>query len=151
MDQLVRFGDRGYHQQSDLGRPLTSEVGTNRTWRDHVGDVMQTIEITDPLEARRCRYAQYRGEKVGMILNGVPVTGMIRSVKEDTMPVRAANGGLLPTPDRTGSHRLFRGDFWCCTAIHRARMKLVLGWHGRSKDAGFSGGRSCGRIASVRL
>jgi len=24
---------------------------------------MQTIEITDPVEARRCRYAQYRGEK----------------------------------------------------------------------------------------
>jgi hypothetical protein len=44
---------------------------------------MQTIEITDPLEARRCRYAQYRGEKVRMILNGVPVIGMIRSVMED--------------------------------------------------------------------
>lgn len=23
---------------------------------------MQTIEITNPMEARRCRYAQYRGE-----------------------------------------------------------------------------------------
>ena len=45
--------------------------------------VMQTIEITDPLEARRCRYAQYRGERVRLMLNGLPVTGMIRSVKED--------------------------------------------------------------------
>ena len=44
---------------------------------------MQTIEITNPLEARRCRYAQYRGQKVRLILNGVPVTGMIRAVKED--------------------------------------------------------------------
>jgi len=44
---------------------------------------MQTIEITDPLEARRCRYAQYRGERVRLILNGFPVTGMVRSVKED--------------------------------------------------------------------
>ena len=44
---------------------------------------MQTIEITDPLEARRCRYAQYRGERATLILNGLPVTGMVRSVKED--------------------------------------------------------------------
>jgi len=44
---------------------------------------MQTIEITDPLEARRCRHAQYRGEKATLILNGLPVTGMVRSVQED--------------------------------------------------------------------
>jgi hypothetical protein len=44
---------------------------------------MQTIEITDPLEARRCRYAQYRGERARLMLNGLPVTGMIRAVKED--------------------------------------------------------------------
>jgi hypothetical protein len=44
---------------------------------------MQTIEITDPLEGRRCRYAQYRGENATLILDGLPVTGMVRSVKED--------------------------------------------------------------------
>jgi hypothetical protein len=44
---------------------------------------MQTIEITSPIEARRCRYAQYRGEKATVLLNGLPVTGMVRSVKED--------------------------------------------------------------------
>ncbi len=51
---------------------------------------MQTIEITDPVEARRFRYAQYRGEKATLILNGMPVTGMVRSVKEDrsTTPMR---------------------------------------------------------------
>ena len=51
---------------------------------------MQTIEITDPIEARRCRYAQYRGEKARVMLNGLPVTGMARSVKEDksTTPTR---------------------------------------------------------------
>jgi hypothetical protein len=43
---------------------------------------MQTIEITDPVEARRGRYAQYRGEKATVILNGLPVTGMVRSVME---------------------------------------------------------------------
>jgi hypothetical protein len=44
---------------------------------------MQTIEITNPIEARRCRYAQYRGEKATLMLNGLPVTGMVRSVRED--------------------------------------------------------------------
>jgi hypothetical protein len=44
---------------------------------------MQTIEITNPIEARRCRYAQYRGEKATLTLNGSPVTGMVRAVKED--------------------------------------------------------------------
>jgi hypothetical protein len=43
---------------------------------------MQAIEITDPMEARRCRYAQYRGEKATVMLNGLPVTGMVRSVME---------------------------------------------------------------------
>jgi len=43
---------------------------------------MQAIEITDPIEARRSRYAQYRGQKATVILNGLPVTGMIQSVKE---------------------------------------------------------------------
>jgi hypothetical protein len=43
---------------------------------------MQYIEITDPTEARRCRFAQYRGVKATVMLNGVPVTGMVRSVTE---------------------------------------------------------------------
>jgi hypothetical protein len=51
---------------------------------------MQTVEITDPLEARRCRHAQYRGVRVQLMLNGLPVTGMIRAVKEDrsSIPTR---------------------------------------------------------------
>jgi hypothetical protein len=44
---------------------------------------MRTIEITDPKEARRCRYAQYRGEKATLMLNGLSVTGMVCSVRED--------------------------------------------------------------------
>jgi hypothetical protein len=43
---------------------------------------MQIIEITDPIEARRGRYAQYRGVRATLILNGLPVTGMVRSVME---------------------------------------------------------------------
>jgi hypothetical protein len=51
---------------------------------------MQTIEITDPKEARRCRYAQYRGEKATLMLNGLSVTGMVCSVREDksSIPMR---------------------------------------------------------------
>ena len=57
---------------------------TCSAYRDRIGTpIMQTIEITDPSEARRCRFAQYRGHKAMLILNGEPVTGMIRSVKED--------------------------------------------------------------------
>jgi hypothetical protein len=42
---------------------------------------MQSIEITDPKEARRCRFAQFKGQKATVMLNGVPVTGMVRSAK----------------------------------------------------------------------
>jgi hypothetical protein len=43
---------------------------------------MQTVEITDLIEARRCRRAQFRGEKATVMLNGLPVTGMVRPVME---------------------------------------------------------------------
>jgi hypothetical protein len=43
---------------------------------------MQTIEITDPIEAQRGRRTQYRGQKATVMLNGLPVTGMVRSVME---------------------------------------------------------------------
>jgi hypothetical protein len=44
---------------------------------------MQKFEIIDPKLARRCRYAQYRGEKTKLTIEGLPVTGMVRSVLED--------------------------------------------------------------------
>jgi hypothetical protein len=44
---------------------------------------MQTIETTDPKEARRARYAQYRGQQATLTLMGSTVTGMVRSVIED--------------------------------------------------------------------
>jgi hypothetical protein len=43
---------------------------------------MQAIETTDPLEARRARYAQYRGVKARLTLMGSTVTGLVRSVQE---------------------------------------------------------------------
>jgi hypothetical protein len=44
---------------------------------------MQTIETTDPIEARRARFAQYRGQKTTLTLMGSTVTGLVRSVSED--------------------------------------------------------------------
>jgi hypothetical protein len=47
------------------------------------GTSMQTIETTDPIEARRARFAQYRGQKATLNLMGATVTGLVRSVSED--------------------------------------------------------------------
>jgi hypothetical protein len=44
---------------------------------------MQIFETTDPKLARRCRYAQYRNEKTTLTIKGSPVTGLVRSVRED--------------------------------------------------------------------
>jgi hypothetical protein len=44
---------------------------------------MHTIETTDPIEARRARYAQYRGREATLTLMGSTVTGMVRSVNEN--------------------------------------------------------------------
>ena len=44
---------------------------------------MQTIETTNPIEARRARYAQYRGQKATLTLMGAAVTGFVRSVSEN--------------------------------------------------------------------
>jgi hypothetical protein len=51
---------------------------------------MQSFEITDPIEARRSRFAQFRGQKATVMLNGLPITGMVRSVKEhqSSNPIR---------------------------------------------------------------
>jgi hypothetical protein len=43
---------------------------------------METFETTDQTLARRCRYAQYRNEKVTLTIEGSSVAGFIRSVRE---------------------------------------------------------------------
>jgi hypothetical protein len=45
---------------------------------------MQTFETTDALDARRCRYAQYAGLPKTLALCGSTVTGIVRSVMQDT-------------------------------------------------------------------
>jgi len=44
---------------------------------------MQKFETTDPVEARRARIAQYRGQKARLTLMGSTLTGYVRSVLED--------------------------------------------------------------------
>jgi hypothetical protein len=45
---------------------------------------MQSIEVTDPREARRARLAQLQGHKATLTFMGSAVTGLVRSVREDT-------------------------------------------------------------------
>lgn len=55
-------------------------------WAEHV----QQIETNDPIEARRSRYAQYRGQIATLTFGPETVKGLVRSVREDssTVPVR---------------------------------------------------------------
>ena len=58
--------------------------------RTRLADTMQQIETFDPVEARRSRYAQYRGQVTKLTFGLSTVKGMVRSVREDSSskPVR---------------------------------------------------------------
>jgi hypothetical protein len=43
---------------------------------------MPTFETSDPKLAIRCRYAQHRGKKANLTVEGSLVTGIVRSVME---------------------------------------------------------------------
>jgi hypothetical protein len=43
---------------------------------------MQIFETIDLKFARRCRIAQYRGRETTLMVEGSPVTGLVRSVNE---------------------------------------------------------------------
>ena len=47
---------------------------------------MQMIETKDPLEAQRCRRAQYRGYPTKVTLSGSTFLGLVKSVKEEAGP-----------------------------------------------------------------
>jgi hypothetical protein len=51
---------------------------------------MQMFETTDRKVVTRCRYAHYRGLKVTLRVEGMVVTGLVRSVQEvkSSDPVR---------------------------------------------------------------
>jgi hypothetical protein len=44
---------------------------------------MHIFETTSALEARRCRYAQYAGQRKTVTVGGSAISGMVRSVMED--------------------------------------------------------------------
>jgi hypothetical protein len=71
---------------------------------------MLTIEITNPVEVRRCRYALYRGEIGRLILNGVAVTGMVHAVQEDksSAPMRWIVTMIRKSPERAAPLPYFR-------------------------------------------
>ena len=43
----------------------------------------QHFETADPVEAQRCRRAQYSGRAIALVLSGTTVFGLVRSVKEE--------------------------------------------------------------------
>jgi hypothetical protein len=51
---------------------------------------VQQIQTSDPVEARRSRYAQYRGQIATLTFGLATVRGRVQSVKEDdsSTPVR---------------------------------------------------------------
>ena len=68
---------------------------------------MQTVEITNPVEARRCRIAQYRRRPAELSLNGSRFFGMVRAVQEDRSR----------TPPR-----------WIVTIVPTAEKPPLVGW-----------------------
>ena len=63
--------------------------------------VVQIIEVTDPLDARRAKYAQYSGLHKTLSLNGQIVNGLVRSVTEDMVASPAKwIVSIIPTPIR---------------------------------------------------
>jgi hypothetical protein len=58
--------------------------------RTRLANMMQQIETFDPVEARRSRYAQYRGQVAKLTFGQSIVKGVVRSVREDSSstPVR---------------------------------------------------------------
>jgi hypothetical protein len=60
------------------------------TPRTRLADTMQQIETFDPVEARRSRYAQYRGQVAQLKFGQSTVKGVVQSVREDnsSTPVR---------------------------------------------------------------
>ena len=46
---------------------------------------MQVIETTDPVEAQRCRRAQYVGFPTAVTLGGSKFVGLVQSVKQEAL------------------------------------------------------------------
>jgi hypothetical protein len=51
-------------------------------WLNRRGNVVQTVETSSPIEAQRCRRAQYIGRTAALTLNGSRIFGTVQSVRE---------------------------------------------------------------------
>ncbi len=85
---------------------------------------MQVIETNDPLEAQRCRGAQYVGIPTAVSLGGSKFVGLVQSVKEEVGP--------------RWSSRLFRNSLKCS---HSRGIDHI---NSRSRS---SRGQNCGNAA----
>lgn len=71
---------------------------------------MHIIEVTDPLEARRARTAQYSGLHKTLSLGGHTINGWVKSVSADpTTPKWIVTE--IPTPIREPIARLKKSNF----------------------------------------
>jgi hypothetical protein len=59
---------------------------------------MLTFFITDAVEMRRCKRAQFSGWIVDVVLNGKPVTGIVHSVMSDPVEIQTWIVHLMPKP-----------------------------------------------------
>jgi hypothetical protein len=69
---------------------LSCGHGHNLWLMNELAEQVQQIETNDPIEARRSRYAQYRGLVATLTFGGSTVKGIVRAVKQDRSctPVR---------------------------------------------------------------
>lgn len=62
---------------------------------------MHVIQVTDPVEARRARFAQYSGAHKTFVLNGQIVSGLVQSVAEAPLTLPAMwIISIIPSPIR---------------------------------------------------
>ena len=71
-------------------RPYCSANMVSIVFMSGLAGYVQQIETKDPIEARRSRYAQYRGLVATLTFGSATVRGMVQSVKQDSTctPIR---------------------------------------------------------------
>jgi hypothetical protein len=70
--------------------------GTNRepaTYRKYTVQIFQTNDV---IEARTCRRAQFAGVVKEVTLGGISITGLVHSVREETLVPRQWTVAIIP-------------------------------------------------------
>ena len=71
---------------------------------------MRVLETDDPVEAQRCRRAQYAGYAKEVIINGSKVLGIVRSVKQE--PGRSWVVTIIPTAPKVFALQPYRPSYY---------------------------------------